>query len=119
MKTTSVISPACGGARGDAQGRSVPFQEAQGVFPLLGVPSAAGAGAASEPQGPDGGLAAVAEECDPFIEDLGLVFLAGAGVTRAPWGQHFRSRDFAHGGHGSAPPMLCQRRLPQQLPRLW
>jgi hypothetical protein len=56
-------------------------------------------------QRPDGRLAVVAKELDHFVEDPGLVFLAGPGIPIPLFGQHFLSRQFTHlGVHDSVTP---------------
>ena len=66
----------------------------RGVF--LGLTAHEGRGhRAAGPPRPDGGRAMGAEKFDPFVDDFGFVFLAGAGVTIPLLGQHCLSCDFA------------------------
>ena len=66
---------------------------------LLGASGYAGRGHRGPgPQGADGGPAVLAEKFHQFVKDFGFVLPPGAGVTRAPFGQHFLSGNFTHWG---------------------
>jgi hypothetical protein len=82
---------------------------------LLGpAPHKGGAQHGPGPQRADRGLAVVAEKLDQFVEDLGLVLPAGAGVALALLGQDFLSRQFTHlGVHAPVTPLLSLRGLPR------